>query len=422
MIRSRTVNTIHDLAAQGKAVQDIAISLGIARNTVRKYLRHPELAAMPHPRPNRRSKLDPYKEQIKQWMQEDHCYNCEAMLPRLLERGYTGSLSVLKAFVHPLRPPQAGHAPVQRFETQPGEQVQFDWGEFKYEQDGVPRKVYGFTAILCYSRMRFVTFVKRCDGPTLIRCLMEAFEYFGGLPKAALTDRMKSVLLVEMEGKIPRWNPRFADFMASIGVAPRVCRAYTPQTKGKIERSVGFVKQSFWAGVCFSDIDDLNRQAHIWCERINGRVHRTTHERPRERREQEPLSPLPAAFAWERFATEERKVGWDGYLSYDGVLYGLPSEPAVAGTVVQVRERHGLLSVWSAGRLLAELAKRPLSQSTVTHPDQFRTVAPAASLRERTVPLGHQRTAPLVVTRALAEYDQVCGVGATGEVLACSSH
>ncbi len=421
MIRSRTVNTIHELAAQGKSVQDMAISLGIARNTVRKYLRHPELTAMPHPRPNRRSKLDPFKEQIKQWIQEDHCYNCEAMLPRLLAMGYTGSLSVLKAFVHPLRPPQPGHAPVRRFETKPAEQVQFDWGEFKYEQDGVPRKLYGFTAILCYSRMRFVTFVKRCDCPSMIRCLMEAFEYFGGLPKAALTDRMKSVLL-EMEDKTPRWNAHFADFMASIGVAPRVCRAYTPQTKGKIERSVGFIKQSFWAGVCFTDIDDLNRQAHIWCERINTRVHRTTHERPRDRRELEPLAPLPAAFAWERFATEERKVSFDGYLSYDGVLYGLPSEPPVAGTVVQVRERHGILSVWSQGRLLAELAKRPQSQVTVTHPDQFRTVAPAASLRERTVPLGHQRSAPTILTRALAEYDQLCGVAPAGEVRACNSH
>ena len=417
MIRSRTVNTIHELLAQGKSIQDIAITLGIARNTVRKYVRHPELCAMPHPRPNRRSKLDPFKEQIKKWVNEDHCYNCEVMLPRLLDMGYTGSLSVLKAFVHPLRPPQAGHAPVQRFETKPGEQVQFDWGEFRYEHEGVPRKVYGFTAILCYSRMRFVTFVKRCDGPTMIRCLMEAFEYFGGLPKAALTDRMKSVLLV-MEGKIPRWNPLFADFMASIGVAPRVCKAYTPQTKGKVERSVGVIKQGFWPGVCFTDIDDLNRQAHVWCECINARVHRTTHERPRERREQEQLSPFPAAFAWERFATEERKVSWDGYLSYDGVLYGLPSDPPVAGTVVQVRERSGMLSVWSGGQLLAELAKRPVSQVTVTHPDQFRTVAPAASLRERTVPLGHQRSAPLVVTRALAEYDQLCGV----EVRSCNSH
>src|SRR2546425_9687083 len=76
MIRSRTVNTIHELSAQGKSIQDIAITLGLARNTVRKYLRHPELSSMPRPRPNRRSKLDPFKEQIKQWIKEDHCYNC----------------------------------------------------------------------------------------------------------------------------------------------------------------------------------------------------------------------------------------------------------------------------------------------------------------------------------------------------------
>jgi hypothetical protein len=94
-------------------------------------------------------------------------------------------------------------------------------------------------------------------------------------------------------------------------------------------------------------------------------------------------------------------VSWDGYLSYDGVLYGLPSDPPVAGTVVQVRERRGMLSVWSNARLLAELAKRPRSQEIVTHPDQFRTVAPAASLRERTVPLGHQRPVPAVTTRSL---------------------
>ena len=130
MIRSRTVNKIHELAVQGKSIQDIAITLGIARNTVRKYLRHPELVAMPHPRPNRRSKLDPFKEQVRRWITQDHCYNCEAMLPRLQEMGYTGSLSVLKAFVHPLRPKASGCAPVMRYETKPGEQVQFDWGEF----------------------------------------------------------------------------------------------------------------------------------------------------------------------------------------------------------------------------------------------------------------------------------------------------
>ena len=136
-----------------------------------------------------------------------------------------------------------------------------------------------------------------------------------------------------------------------------------------------------------------------------------------ERREQEPLGPLPQAFAWERFAAEERKVGWDGYFSYDGVLYGLPSSPPLAGAVVQVRERRGTLAVWSAGQLVVELAKRPRSQTHVEHPDQFRNVAPAASRRAQSVPLGHLRPAPEVQRRQLAEYDQLCGL----EVVACSS-
>jgi hypothetical protein len=177
------------------------------------------------------------------------------------------------------------------------------------------------------------------------------------------------------------------------------------------------VKKNCWPGVSFTDIDDLNRQAASWCERINARVHGTTHERPSERREQEPLAPLPQAFVWERFATQERKVGWDGYLSYDGVLYGLPSSPPLAGAVVQVRERHGKLSVWSAGQLIVELAKRPRSQTHVEHPDQFRNVAPAASRRGYITPLAHLRPAPAVQTRSLTEYDQLCGL----EVLSCSS-
>jgi hypothetical protein len=243
----------------------------------------------------------------------------------------------------------------------------------KYEQDGAPHKLYGFTAILSYSRMRFVTFVKRCDAQTLIRCLMEAFEYFGGLTKVALTDRTKSVLL-EMDEDKPRWHPRFADFMISIAVAARVCKPYTPQTKGKGERTVSHVKKSLWGGITFTDLDDLNRQAHAWCERINSRVRRSTHVRPVDRLAEEKLLPLPAAFAWERFATEERTVTWDGYVSYDGVLYGLPGALQLAGNQVQVRERKGVLSVWSAGNQVFEIAKRPRSQESVPHAEQWTTV------------------------------------------------
>src|SRR5215469_12679382 len=325
MKRSGTIHTIHELATQGKSIHAIARELGIARNTVRRYLRGKPEAV---PRPKRGSKLDAYKGQIHRWINEDHLLNCEVMLPRLQEMGYTGSSSTLRAYVHTIRPTNVGHAPVMRYETGPGEQMQYDWAEFHYEQQGKDRKLYGFTAVLSYSRMRFVTFVKRCDTPTMLRCLREAFEYFGGLPRAALTDRMKSVFLEEMDGEKPKWNPVFADFMATLGVAPRVCRPYKPQTKGKIERTVSVIKYGFWPGVRFRDLDDLNGQARTWCDRLNQKVHRTTRKIPLDLWVQEGLSPLPPDYAWQRFGSEERRVSWDGFISYDGVRDALTSNPA----------------------------------------------------------------------------------------------
>jgi len=153
MIRSGTINTIHELSAQGKSIREIARIVGIARNTVRRYLRGTPIAA---PRPKRGSILDPYKGQIRTWITEDHLYNCEVMFPRLQAQGYTGGLSTIKAYVQTLRPAKVGQYPIQRYETKPGEQMQYDWGEFHYEKEGKDHKLYGFIAILGYSRMRFM--------------------------------------------------------------------------------------------------------------------------------------------------------------------------------------------------------------------------------------------------------------------------
>jgi transposase len=400
------VNKILGLATEGKPIRAIARELRHSRNTVRKYLRG---APPPAARPRRRSKLDPYKEQIVAWLRDDHLYNCETMLERLQAQGYTGGITILKDFVQPYRLGTAGHQPVVRYETKPGEQLQFDWGEFLYERDGTAHKLYGFSAVLGYSRMRFVQFAKRCDTPSLIRGLMRACEYFGGLPQVALTDRMKSVL-VDMDGQTPVWNPRFADFAASAGLSIRVCKPYTPQTKGKIERTIGVVKRGFWPGAHFGDLDDLNRQALAWCDRRNGRVHRTTRQRPWDLLAAEQLRPMPAAFAWERFATEERRVSWDGYLSFDGVLYGLPSAAAVAGSTVQVRDHGAQLSIWHHGERIAQLLKQARSGEIVTHPEQFRHVLPAASLRRQQQPLAHQHVAPTIIQRPTAAYDALYGV------------
>jgi transposase len=410
MLRSQTVITIRDLAAQGQSIRAIAEQTGLARNTVRKYLRGTPEAA---PRPRRTSKLTPFTTQIRRWIHEDRLWNCPTMLERLKAQGYTGSLSILKAFVTPLRPPRRGRRPVQRYETKPGEQLQIDWGEFLFEQDGRIQKVYGFTAVLSYSRMRFVCFTKRCDAPTLIRCLMLACEYVEGLPRIVLADRMKSVLL-HMDGTTPVWNPLWADFLTAIGVTPRVCRAYAPQTKGKVERTIRFIKESFWPGVHFTDLDDLNRQALAWCDQRNQRMHATTRAKPVDRWVEELLLPLPSGFAWTRFALEDRRVTSDGFVSVDGVLYGLPARAQLTGRVVQVGIRQQLVTIWAQGQMVAQHAVRARSGTQVLHPQQFAGVPPAGTRQAQPAPLGHQITPPPTpVRRALTEYDALCGVTPT---------
>src|SRR2546423_8192016 len=102
MLRSKSMHTIRELATQGLSIRSIADQTGIARNTIRKYLRgRPEAA----PRPQHSSKLDPFKDQIRAWVADDHLLNCETMLERLRPLGYTGSIHILKAFVQTLSPP-----------------------------------------------------------------------------------------------------------------------------------------------------------------------------------------------------------------------------------------------------------------------------------------------------------------------------
>ncbi len=407
MLRSRTVNKLRDLASDGLSIRQISKQSGLSRNTVRKYLRSSPEPAI---RAGRQSKLDPYKDQIKTWVEKDGLFDCTTMLERLRASGYTGGVTILRNYVHPMRPPSGGHQLVQRYETEPGKQMQIDWGTFNYDVDGARKKVYGMTAILSHSRSRFTLYSKRCDTSSLIRAIMDALEYFGGLPETILSDRMKSVLVRVEDGELI-WNSVYADFLAAIGVSPRVCRPRTPQTKGKVERSIGIIKESFWPGIRFTDIDDLNEQVYAWCEARNNRIHRTTHERPVERLKEEILRALPEEYAWERFRSERRLVSWDGFVSFDGVLYGLPSEPLTAGGVVDVSCRGKEIQIWYRGQFVIEYVVRAESGTTVWHPDQFKNVLPAHESRRTLSPVGYQVPAIETPRRMLSDYDTIFGAG-----------
>ena len=87
-----------------------------------------------------------------------------------------------------------------------------------------------------------------------------------------------------------RYHAGFLDFAKHSGFRIKLCQPYRAQTKGKVERSVGIIKHSFWPGVCFTDLDDLNTQARAWCEQRNRQIHHTTHQRPIDRWTDEGVS------------------------------------------------------------------------------------------------------------------------------------
>src|SRR5690606_26878908 len=110
------------------------------------------------------------------------------------------------------------------------------------EIDGTQRKLYCFTMILGYSRMRYAEFTLQVDVHTLIRCHLNAFQYFGGYPQEILYDNMKQIVLKRgLKSSDSDWNSKFEDFFTHYGFVPRLCRPYRPQTKGKIENTVGFL-------------------------------------------------------------------------------------------------------------------------------------------------------------------------------------
>jgi transposase len=407
MLRSELVISLHTMRAEGKSIREIARQTGYSRNTIRRYLR---CVGIPEKqtRKSRGSKLDPFKPFLQERLQEG-IYNCEVLFELLQEKGYTGGRTILKDYVKDFRPPRQVPA-VLRYETKPGEYAQVDWGLCDYvDLDGTVRKVPVFVMVLGYSRATYIEFTKRCDIHSFLRCLIHAFEYFGGIPKVMLTDQMKTVVLGMGDDRKPRWHSLFADFAAAIGLVPKVCKVRRPETKGKVERGVQYVKYNFLPGKRFVDLQDLNQQALHWCERINRRIHGTTGERPIDRLREENLSSIPSADRWEKYLHEPRQVSRDGFVSYDGVRYGVPWR--YSGREVTVREVNGWVEIWADGTCITRHQKVYRSRAMVFCENQYAGLTTAQGFaypRSQARQISSQQ----VEVRSLDVYDQLTGVGA----------
>jgi transposase len=329
--------------------------------------------------------------------------NAVRLLRDIQEQGYTGGITVLREFMHPLRPVVSAKATV-RFETDPGEQAQVDLGAFPYiGPDGKRHTIWCLAMVLSYSRMLYVEFIKASDQLHILQAMRNAFEFFGGVPKTVLSDNC-SPLVISNDGQgNVHWQPPYLDFAKYYGFVPKACKPYRSRTKGKIERPIGYMRQSFWP-VEFTDQTDLNQQLFQWRDTVaNVRVHGTTREIPLYRFAQERLGILPTN-RYPLGHSALRKVSNDCRVSWNSNLYSVPWKHV--GQTVWVREYEtGLLQIEAEGQIVAEHRVLPGRHLVSANPEHTRGITPTASVAYGKIP-GTQ-IGPEVEQRDLAIYEEI---------------
>lgn len=353
---------IRSLHKEGHSIKAIARMTGNSRNTIRRVLRDPGFTGFR--KPQRHSCLDSFKEYLRSRYEE--CgLSAVRLLPEVQAMGYTGSIATLRRYVHSLKPEQERLRKLTvRFETPPGKQAQADWaycGRFP-NPDGRMFPVYVFVMVLGFSRMLYVEFTSSMKLPELIRCHLNAFDFFGGWPREILYDNMKQVRLTPTE-----LHPWFVDFAAHYGFAIKTHRVRRPRTKGKVERMVTYVKDNFLNGRSFADLSDLNTQGCHWLTHTaNTRLHSTTRQRPVDLWKQEQLSALDSVARYQLWELVSRKAGFDGFVRFQRSRYSVP--PEFAGQTVEIGRQEQKIVIRSRDLILAEHKPAQKAGETVADP------------------------------------------------------
>jgi transposase len=291
MISKEELMNIQILHQQGCSQRAIAKQLNISRNTVKKHLTsnssEPEYSA----RPQLISKVEAYKPYLHSRIASASPVHLSGVVlyREIKEQGYTGSLSLLRHYLYQYRgKPEI--QPIKRFETPAGKQMQVDWGQMR----GGKTPIHAFVAVLGYSRALFVMMTDNMRYETLEQCHRQAFEYFQGIPQQVWYDNMKTVVIERDaygEGQ-HKLNQSFYQFSKTMGFIPKLCKPYRPQTKGKVERMVRYVRDNFYrplatklnASDLILDIETANVELRQWLDTVaNQRVHDTIKEKPADK-------------------------------------------------------------------------------------------------------------------------------------------
>lgn len=354
-----------------RSKKETARTLKVAKGTVKRYVRwaaakgYFEAAELPSEallaqewKERDRGKgvvaasLDVHRDVIQNWLEEGIIV--KRIHEMLVERhGWNGSYESLKLYARPMRETRGVCV---RIEVPPGAEAQVDFGYAGFMWDPVEkrrRKAWAFLMTLSHSRHAYGEFVFRQDTETWIDCHRHAFEFFGGVPKKIVLDNLKAAI-IKAAVHDPMVNRVYRECAEHYGFLISPCMPGMPEHKGKVERGVPYVRNSFIAGRDFIDIADANIQLIDWLMNKAGlRIHGTTKRKPIEvfnDAEKTALLDLPDS-PFSKVTWKEAVLHRDCHVVVEGSFYSAPHR--LRGETLLVRIGGGMVRIFHRHELVA---------------------------------------------------------------------
>lgn len=283
---------IQKLKKQGITRNEAVLKTKYTQYVIYKYWDMPEDVFLKE-KDRTKSEYSKYRDVIVEIITENNTLPASVIYDRLKERlGDTERLASMNSFYRYLKDLKRRMGlsdkkiSVRQMveETPMGEEAQVDFGQYQMpNMYGGTNRVYFFCMVLSYSRMKYVYFLSEpFDSLAFAYAHELAFKYFDGRPKTILYDQDRTMVVSENCGNII-FTKEFDEYMRAAGFEARVCKPHDPNSKGKIENVVKFVKQNFLEGREYCGIDALNSQCLAWLDRTgNGKIHQATKKPPRE--------------------------------------------------------------------------------------------------------------------------------------------
>jgi transposase len=379
----------------GRSKNEIAGSLGLSRNTVRKYVAAAEAGGMVPGGPA--VSQERWAELAREWFPEladtrlrqvtwpaiaEHRDYIVAQLEARVtaatihqrlrdERGLAVSVASLRRYVAANLPEEARRAQVRVLSLHPavpGEQAQIDYGQLGRWADpvmGRVRAVWAFAMVLCCSRHMFVRPVIKMDQNAWTECHVAAFEFFGGVPARLVPDNLKTGV-DRPDLYDPRINRSYAELAAHYGCLVDPARSRKPRDKAQVERPMPYIRDSFWRGREFTSLAQMQAEAARWsadvagqraCRPLDGAAPAAVFAAA----EAGALAPLPKSpfvlAEWSRC-----KVGPDIHVKVGQSLYSVGWKHI--GKILDARSTATMVQLFLGGDLVKTHVRKPRGKQT----------------------------------------------------------